>query len=35
MAGVSGAAVADASATGTILIPAMKEEGYEPEFAGA
>jgi len=35
MAGVSGAAVADASATGTILIPAMKEEGYEAEFAGA
>lgn len=35
MAGVSGAAVADASATGTILIPAMKAEGYEPEYAGA
>jgi TRAP-type transport system large permease protein len=35
MAGVSGAAVADASATGTILIPAMKDEGYEPEYAGA
>jgi tripartite ATP-independent transporter DctM subunit len=35
MAGVSGAAVADASATGTILIPAMKKEGYEVEYAGA
>jgi len=35
MAGVSGAAVADASATGSILIPAMTEEGYEPEYAGA
>lgn len=35
MAGVSGAAVADASATGAILIPAMKDEGYEPAYAGA
>ena len=35
MAGVSGSGVADASATGSILIPAMKEEGYEPHFAGA
>ncbi len=35
MAGVSGSGVADASATGTILIPAMKKEGYEAEYAGA
>ncbi len=35
MAGVSGAAVADASATGTILIPEMKKEGYDVEYAGA
>ncbi len=35
MAGISGAAVADASATGSILIPAMKQEGYEPAYAGA
>ncbi|MGQ9652925.1 MAG: TRAP transporter large permease [Thermodesulfobacteriota bacterium] len=35
MAGVSGAAVADASATGTILIPQMKKEGYDVEYAGA
>ncbi len=35
MAGVSGSGVADASATGSILIPAMKEEGYEVEYAAA
>ncbi len=35
MAGVSGSGVADASATGTTLIPAMKEEGYELEYSGA
>jgi TRAP-type transport system large permease protein len=35
MGGCSGSAVADASATGSILIPAMKEEGYEVEYAGA
>ena len=35
MAGVSGSAVADASATGSILIPAMKEEGYGVEYASA
>jgi tripartite ATP-independent transporter DctM subunit len=33
MAGMSGSAVADAVGTGSILIPAMKEEGYQPEFA--
>lgn len=35
MAGVSGSGVADASATGTILIPAMKKAGYEAEYAAA
>ena len=33
MAGVSGSASADTAATGSILIPAMKEQGYKPEFA--
>jgi len=35
MAGMSGSGMADAAATGSILIPAMKEEGYPPEFAAA
>ena len=35
MAGVSGSAVADASATGTLLIPAMKEDGYDVDYAAA
>jgi tripartite ATP-independent transporter DctM subunit len=35
MAGVSGSAVADAAATGGILIPAMKREGYPAGYAGA
>lgn len=35
MAGISGSAVADATATGTALIPAMKREGYREGFAGA
>ena len=34
-AGVSGSSVADASALGSILIPAMKKEGYGAKFAGA
>lgn len=33
MAGMSGSAVADAVGTGSILIPAMKKEGYSAEFA--
>jgi tripartite ATP-independent transporter DctM subunit len=33
MAGISGAAAADASALGSILIPAMKEDGYDADFA--
>jgi len=32
---ISGSAVADAAALGTILIPAMKERGYPPRFAAA
>lgn len=35
MAGISGSAVSDATATGSILIPAMKEEGYAPGYAAA
>ncbi len=35
MAGFSGTALADASATGSVLIPAMKREGYHAEFAAA
>ncbi|MDR2518745.1 MAG: TRAP transporter large permease [Spirochaetaceae bacterium] len=32
-AGISGTAVADSASLGGILIPAMKKEGYEPDFA--
>lgn len=35
MAGVSGSAVADASSTGTVLIPAMKRDGYDVDYAAA
>ncbi len=35
MAGMSGAAAADAAATGTILIPAMTKSGYSRGFAAA
>jgi C4-dicarboxylate transporter DctM subunit len=34
-AGISGAAVAEVSAVGSILIPAMKKEGYPVDFAAA
>jgi C4-dicarboxylate transporter DctM subunit len=34
-AGITGAAVAEASAVGSILIPAMKKEGYPTDFAAA
>jgi C4-dicarboxylate transporter DctM subunit len=34
-AGVTGAAVADTSAIGSVLIPAMAEEGYELDFSAA
>jgi tripartite ATP-independent transporter DctM subunit len=33
--GISGSAVADVSSVGSILLPAMREEGYEPEFGAA
>jgi tripartite ATP-independent transporter DctM subunit len=35
MAGVSGSAIADASATGSVLIPAMKRDGYPAPYAAA
>jgi tripartite ATP-independent transporter DctM subunit len=35
ISGVSGSAVADASAIGSILYPVMKKEGYEPAKAAA
>lgn len=35
MAGISGSAAADASALGSMLIPAMQDEGYDPDFAVA
>jgi tripartite ATP-independent transporter DctM subunit len=34
-AGVSGSAVADTASMGTVLIPAMKKEGYDAGFAAA
>lgn len=34
-AGISGSAVADASALGTILIPAMEQSGYKKSYASA
>ncbi len=33
MAGMSGSEVADAAATGSVLIPSMKQKGYHPAFA--
>lgn len=35
MAGVSGSAVADASATGSVLLPIMKRDGYDPDYSAA
>lgn len=35
MSGISGSAVADTSALGRVLIPAMVKEGYAPGFAAA
>jgi tripartite ATP-independent transporter DctM subunit len=32
---ISGSAVADVAATGSVLIPAMKRKGYSPQFAAA
>jgi len=34
-AGVSGSAAADAAAIGSVMIPAMKKEGYPPGYAAA
>src|SRR5438552_9590651 len=34
-AGVSGSSVADTSAIGSILVPAMKDNGYKPGFAAS
>lgn len=34
-AGITGAAVADTAALGTILIPGMKQEGYDEDFSAA
>ncbi|EPX85106.1 TRAP transporter large permease [Salipiger mucosus] len=33
MAGISGSAVADAAATGSILVPEMRKRGYAPRYA--
>lgn len=33
--GISGSAVADVSSLGSVLLPAMEEEGYAPEFSTA
>ncbi|WP_053206375.1 TRAP transporter large permease [Jiangella muralis] len=35
VSGVSGSAPADASAVSSVMLPAMKKEGYRPEFAAA
>lgn len=35
MAGMSGSAVADLAATGSLVIPAMNKEGYNPRFSAA
>jgi tripartite ATP-independent transporter DctM subunit len=35
MAGISGSAVADATAVGTALVPAMQKEGYKRGYPGA
>jgi tripartite ATP-independent transporter DctM subunit len=35
MAGISGSSVADASALGSIIIPSMKKEGYDADYAAA
>jgi C4-dicarboxylate transporter DctM subunit len=35
MGGISGSAVADTAAIGSIMIPSMVKDGYEPDFAAA
>src|SRR5690606_13131306 len=34
-AGMSGSAVADSAAVGSVMIPGMQRKGYTPEYAGA
>ncbi|MFN4099210.1 MAG: TRAP transporter large permease [Pararhodobacter sp.] len=34
-AGVSGSAVADAAAVGSVMVPAMRKDGYDPAYAAA
>lgn len=34
-AGITGSALSDTAALGSVLIPAMKEEGYDEQFSGA
>ncbi len=34
-AGITGAGAADTAAIGSVMIPAMKKEGYTPEYSGA
>ncbi len=35
MSGISGSALADAAATGTVLLPEMKKRGFPPDFSAA
>ena len=35
LSGISGSAVADAAATGSVLVPAMKKAGYPPAYGAA
>ncbi|MCX7030673.1 MAG: TRAP transporter large permease [Spirochaetes bacterium] len=35
LAGISGSAIADASAVASVMLPAMKEKGYDPEFSAS
>ena len=35
MAGISGSATADATALGSVMLPAMKKEGYPPDLSAA
>ena len=35
VSGMSGSAAADAAAVGSVMIPAMKEKGYDPRYAAA
>jgi len=35
LAGISGSAIADATAVASVMLPAMKEKGYDPEFSAS